>query len=87
MNDHDHSKAEEDVIATTDSYGGPVSQDELAEVYLAPKGADVAAPGAAEDSPPADVDSDPAKDDEQGSDWSDEGGATPQGPATDSPAV
>lgn len=27
--------------------------------------------------------SDPALDDDQGSDWSDEGGATPQGPATD----
>ncbi|WP_267911228.1 hypothetical protein [Janibacter endophyticus] len=27
--------------------------------------------------------SDPAKDDEQGSDWSDEGGATPEGPATE----
>jgi hypothetical protein len=36
MNDHDPSKAARDVIATTDSYGGPVSQDELAEVYLAP---------------------------------------------------
>lgn len=30
--------------------------------------------------------SDPAKDDETGSDWSDEGGATPQGPATDEDA-
>lgn len=86
MNEHEHSRAAEDVIATTDSYGGPVSQDELAEVYLAPEGAGPTAPGAAEDSPPADVDSDPAKDDEQGSDWSDEGGATPTGPATDSSA-
>lgn len=31
----------------------------------------------------ADVTSDPAKDDTQGQDWSDEGGATPAGPATD----
>ena len=30
----------------------------------------------------ADVVSDPAKDDTQGQDWSDEGGATPAGPAT-----
>ena len=30
----------------------------------------------------ADVVSDPAKDDTQGQDWSDEGGATPTGPAT-----
>ena len=29
-----------------------------------------------------DVVSDPAKDDTQGQDWSDEGGATPTGPAT-----
>ena len=29
-----------------------------------------------------DVVSDPAKDDTQGQDWSDEGGATPAGPAT-----
>ena len=36
MNDHDTSRAAQDVIATTDSYGGPVSQEELAEVYLAP---------------------------------------------------
>lgn len=33
-----------------------------------------------------DVVSDPAKDDTEGQDWSDEGGATPAGPATDSPA-
>lgn len=31
---------------------------------------------------PADVVSDPAKDDTEGQDWSDEGGATPAGPAT-----
>jgi hypothetical protein len=31
----------------------------------------------------ADVESDPAKETEAGSDWSDEGGATPAGPATD----
>ena len=30
----------------------------------------------------SDVVSDPAKDDTQGQDWSDEGGATPTGPAT-----
>jgi hypothetical protein len=30
----------------------------------------------------ADVQSDPARDDEDGSDWSTEGGATPEGPAT-----
>ena len=30
----------------------------------------------------ADVVSDPAKDDTEGQDWSDEGGATPSGPAT-----
>jgi hypothetical protein len=30
----------------------------------------------------ADVVSDPAKDDTVGQDWSDEGGATPSGPAT-----
>jgi hypothetical protein len=29
----------------------------------------------------SDVQSDPAKDAETGSDWTDEGGATPQGPA------
>jgi hypothetical protein len=29
-----------------------------------------------------DVVSDPAKDDTEGQDWSDEGGATPSGPAT-----
>ena len=29
-----------------------------------------------------DVQSDPARDDEDGSDWSTEGGATPEGPAT-----
>lgn len=33
-----------------------------------------------------DVISDPGKDDDTGSDWSDEGGATEQGPATDAPA-
>lgn len=33
-----------------------------------------------------DTQSDPAKDDEQGSEWSDEGGATPEGPATDETA-
>ena len=33
-----------------------------------------------------DVVSDPAKDDTQGQDWSDEGGATSTGPATDSSA-
>lgn len=31
----------------------------------------------------ADVTSDPARDDATGSDWSDEGGATEHGPATD----
>ncbi|XVX20827.1 hypothetical protein ACQP1U_02800 [Actinomycetota bacterium] len=30
--------------------------------------------------------SDPAKDDQTGGDWSDEGGATPEGPATDETA-
>lgn len=30
-----------------------------------------------------DVDSDPARDDETGSDWTTEGGATEDGPATD----
>ena len=30
-----------------------------------------------------DVESDPALDDDQGSDWTSEGGATPAGPATD----
>ena len=30
-----------------------------------------------------DVDSDPALDDEQGSEWADEGGAVDEGPATD----
>ena len=30
-----------------------------------------------------DVETDPAKDTERGSDWSDEGGATPAGPSTD----
>ncbi len=30
----------------------------------------------------SDVVSDPAKDDTEGQDWSDEGGATPTGPAT-----
>lgn len=33
-----------------------------------------------------DVSSDPSRDDAEGSDWTDEGGATPLGPATDSPA-
>lgn len=32
-----------------------------------------------------DVESDPARDDRLGSDWSDEGGATPAGPATSTP--
>jgi hypothetical protein len=32
---------------------------------------------------PDDVDSDPAKDADEGSDWSDEGGATVSGPASD----
>lgn len=31
-----------------------------------------------------DVESDPARNDGQGQDWSDEGGATPEGPATSS---
>lgn len=39
------------------------------------------------DSGPQDADddvvSDPAKSDSEGGDWSDEGGATPSGPATD----
>jgi hypothetical protein len=30
-----------------------------------------------------DVESDPAKGDEEAADWSDEGGATPSGPATE----
>lgn len=34
----------------------------------------------------SDVSSDPGRDDSEGSDWTDEGGATPQGPATDAPA-
>jgi hypothetical protein len=38
--------------------------------------------GPAENDAPSDVVSDPAKDDTQGQDWSDEGGATPTGPAT-----
>lgn len=33
-----------------------------------------------------DVDSDPARDDTEGQDWSDEGGATPAGPATTTPS-
>lgn len=33
-----------------------------------------------------DVLSDPARDDRVGSDWADEGGAVPTGPATDAPA-
>jgi len=37
---------------------------------------------AAADDDTSDVVSDPAKDDTQGQDWSDEGGATPTGPAT-----
>lgn len=37
--------------------------------------------GAGQDQAP-DVVSDPAKDDTEGQDWSDEGGATPSGPAT-----
>jgi hypothetical protein len=36
----------------------------------------------ANDDTTSDVVSDPAKDDTQGQDWSDEGGATPAGPAT-----
>ena len=84
MDHHDTSKAAEDVIATTDSYGGPVSEDELAEVYLAPRDSDPPAAGS-EDPAPAGVDSDPAKGDDQGRDWTDEGGATAQGPATNSP--
>ena len=36
----------------------------------------------ANDDATSDVVSDPAKDDTQGQDWSDEGGATPTGPAT-----
>jgi hypothetical protein len=39
-----------------------------------------AGPSRADGTP--DVVSDPAKDDSQGQDWSDEGGATPTGPAT-----
>lgn len=35
----EHRRAEQQVAATTDSYGGPVSEDELAEVYL-PDGQD-----------------------------------------------
>jgi len=35
-----------------------------------------------DDDATSDVVSDPAKDDTQGQDWSDEGGATPAGPAT-----
>jgi hypothetical protein len=31
----------------------------------------------------SDVESDPAKDTDSGTDWSDEGGATPEGPSTD----
>ncbi len=42
----------------------------------APEGTDGAAAAG------SDVQSDPALTDEQGSDWSDEGGATPSGPAT-----
>jgi hypothetical protein len=30
-----------------------------------------------------DVETDPAKDTDSGTDWSDEGGATPEGPSTD----
>ncbi len=36
---NEQEKAEQDVIATTDSYGGPVSDEELADVYL-PEGQD-----------------------------------------------
>ncbi|CAJ1496501.1 hypothetical protein [[Mycobacterium] burgundiense] len=35
------------------------------------------------DENPDDVDSDPAKGNEDRTDWADEGGATPSGPATD----
>ena len=37
---------------------------------------------AGSDNAEADVQSDPSKGQDEGSDWSDEGGATPSGPAT-----
>lgn len=91
--DENASRAEKDVIATTDSYGGPVSEEDLAEVYLAHPTAAEASTGsaghqseaaAASSTPtdlPPDVISDPAKTDESGADWTDEGGATPHGAA------
>lgn len=43
-------------------------------------------PAAVEPDVDADVMSDPALDDQVGSDWADEGGAVPAGPATAAPA-
>lgn len=43
--------------------------------------------GPAEPDAQEDVLSDPALDDRLGSDWADEGGAVPSGPATDAPAA
>ena len=39
MADESEQRAEQDVTAATEGYGGPVSDDELAEVYL-PEGQD-----------------------------------------------
>jgi hypothetical protein len=47
----------------------PEEKPDTAESNVGPKGAD------------DDVQSDPAKGAEEGGDWSDEGGATPSGPA------
>ena len=44
--------------------------------------APVTTPASGREDATPDVVSDPAKDDTQGQDWSDEGGATPTGPAT-----
>lgn len=79
MNEQDSTRAEQDVINTTDSYGGPVSEEELAEVYLAPQNSDQ---GGNDGERPPGVASDPAKTD-GGAAKTDEGGATPEGPATD----
>jgi len=40
-------------------------------------------PDPASSSGEIDTTSDPARNDDEGSDWADEGGATPEGPATD----
>ncbi|MET3807907.1 hypothetical protein ABIB25_004934 [Nakamurella sp. UYEF19] len=91
MDEHEKARAEQDVIATTESYGGPVDEKQLAEVYLAPSAAGETWTGSGDQTESAasdshdgaapDVTSDPAKTDAPGTDWTDEGGATPQGSA------